>query len=204
MINEIIEIKKSNDQNLLNIEQDKNILFIGNQGGSINIDLNLVKPSSESNIYMILVGTNEQKYDITINSNHLKEQTNSRVHIKAVMMDSSKLNFDGMINIQPNAQQVDAYLQNDNLIIGDNAVINSAPQLEIGADDVKASHGVTITNIEETEKFYLMARGLNEKQAEELVVYGFINDFLELIEDKEVYKNYKQKLLGLHKSFDKL
>jgi len=147
-------------------------------GGDIDLELLLNKEGSTANIWGIILGSGDQIYNIKTTSLHTHPNTNSRVHIKAVMLDNSVLNYEGMIKISKHAQLTDAFLKNDNLIIGSNAKVNSSPQLEIEADDVKASHGVTISNVNEEEKFYLKSRGISDKKAQKILIDGFINDIL--------------------------
>ena len=93
------------------------------------------------------------------------------------------MDFLGMINIDKIAQLSDAYLKNDNLMIGDDCKVNSSPQLEIKADDVKASHGVTISTIDDEQMYYLMSRSLSYKDSQDLLVSGFINDIVQKFPD---------------------
>ena len=145
------------------IKSTENVFIKLEDGGNIDLDLLLDQDGAKANIWGIILGSGDQVYNIKTTSLHTKPNTKSRVHIKAVMLDSSVLNYEGMIKIWKNAQLTDAFLKNDNLIIGSNAKVNSSPQLEIEADDVKASHGVTISNVNEAEKFYLKSRGISDK-----------------------------------------
>ena len=124
----------------------------------------------------VIVG--EEKNNITLSTitQHKKGNNNARVHIKAVLQDSVNFDFEGMIKISEDAQLSDSYLQQDNLITSDGVVCNSTPQLEIGANDVKASHGVTIGSFDINQLFYLQSRGLTEKASKELLSEGFLLD----------------------------
>ncbi len=162
----------------IEIRGTEDVVMFGCGGGKAKIEIVLNKEGSCANLYGIFVGKNMDDFEIKTISNHIAPNTNSRVHIKGVLMDKSKLNYEGMIRISKKSQLSDAYLQNDNLMIGDGAIVNSSPQLEIEADDVKASHGVTISNIDEVQEFYLKSRGLTNEIAEDLLIKGFINDIL--------------------------
>lgn len=160
------------------VEKDLDVFLIGTSGGELDLKINLVNPGVQANIYGILIGCKHQSYKVNTLSHHKKQETKSRVHIKGVFMDDSSLEYEGMIKIDYGAQLSDAYLKNDNLVIGDNAVINTSPQLEIEADDVSASHGVTISTIDELQEYYLQSRGLDKVLSTDLLVKGFVQDIL--------------------------
>jgi Fe-S cluster assembly protein SufD len=173
-----IILGKDNLTEKIIVNGDEDMILIGMQGGSAEIEMVMKSENSHGKLYGILIGTGDQIYTIKTVSDHESPNANSRVHIKSVLMDNSKLDYEGMIRIQKQAQLSDAYLKNDNLIIGDGAVVNSSPQLEIAADDVKASHGVTISNVNDIEMFYLMSRGLTESDARKMLIAGFLNELL--------------------------
>ena len=86
--------------------------------------------------------------------------------------------FNGQINVRPHAQKTLAYQHNDNLLLDDRATVDTKPQLEIFADDVKCSHGCTVGQLDEENLFYLRARGIPEKEARALLMLAFANDAL--------------------------
>ena len=102
------------------------------------------------------------------------------------MKENSKTIFSGLIKVDEVAQQTDAYQTNRNLLLSNTAEANSLPGLEIEANDVKCSHGATTSEIQEEEIFYMLARGIPEDAAEELIVYGFFEEILENIEDEQL------------------
>ncbi|OGC47748.1 hypothetical protein A2713_01140 [candidate division WWE3 bacterium RIFCSPHIGHO2_01_FULL_35_17] len=177
------EIGKGYEQEKIIIDRHEDILVIGKNGGSLDLEIILEKEGASANIYGIIIGKDAHSYNIKTTSSHMVPNTKSRVHIKGVFMDSSNMNFFGMINIGKIAQLSDAYLKNDNLMIGDNCKVNSSPQLEIKADDVKASHGVTISTIDNEHMYYLMSRGISDKKSRDLLVTGFINDIFQKFPD---------------------
>ena len=89
--------------------------------------------------------------------------------------------FNGKIMVRQDAQKTNAYQSNNNILLSDNATINTKPQLEIFADDVKCSHGATIGQLDENAMFYLRSRGLGEKDAKNLLLYAFASDVLDSI-----------------------
>lgn len=159
---------------VIKIDKPDQKIYYQNKPKKFDLVIELIKEGASCNFYGLVKGTDWQVFDINITIHHKAPNTNSRVLLKAVLMDGSQLNFNGMIKIDPKAQLVDAYLKNDNLLIGDDAIVNSVPQLEIEANDVKASHGVTISTIDELQLHYLQSRGLEAKVAEALIVDGFL------------------------------
>ena len=89
--------------------------------------------------------------------------------------------FNGRVHVHPDAQKTDAHQTNRNLLLSRNAEIDTKPQLEIHADDVKCSHGATIGQIDETMLFYLRSRGIAESAARGMLTYGFARDVVDRI-----------------------
>ena len=100
---------------------------------------------------------------------------------KGILNHHSRSSFEGKIYVQPEAQQTDAFQLNNNLLLGERAEAYSKPNLEIFADDVKASHGSTVGQLDEEPLFYLRTRGLSKGEASALLVKGFIKDLLDEI-----------------------
>lgn len=110
---------------------------------------------------------------------HAKPHGTSRELYKGVLSGRSRAVFNGKIVVRKEAQKTDAQQSNKNLMLSRDAEIDSKPQLEILADDVRCSHGTTIGQLEEDELFYLRSRGLNEALARELLVHGFAGEILD-------------------------
>jgi Fe-S cluster assembly protein SufD len=94
--------------------------------------------------------------------------------------------FNGKIMVREDAQKTNAYQSNNNILLSDSATINTKPQLEIYADDVKCSHGATIGQLDENAMFYLRSRGLSLKDAKNLLLYAFATDVLDSIKTDEI------------------
>lgn len=98
---------------------------------------------------------------------------------KGVLDDTSKSSFEGKIYVHPEAQKTDAFQLNNHLFLSPHVIANSKPNLEIFADDVKASHGATFGKLNEDSLFYLKTRGLSEERATELLIQGFTKEILD-------------------------
>lgn len=159
-------------------EEGKHVVYYFNHAGSIKkdtIELVLDKPNAELELCGAISASGEDHIEISTITRHIVGENNSRIKIKTVLDDKSRFDFTGMIEIAKDAQKSDAYLQQDNLVVSDEVICNTSPQLEIQADDVKASHGATVGTFEIDQLFYLTSRGLSLKQAKKLISEGFLN-----------------------------
>ena len=93
---------------------------------------------------------------------------------KVVLEDRAKYDFEGMIDIRNGSANSNAYLKVDVLILSPEANARVVPSLEIAENEIKASHGATITKVNEEQLFYMKSRGISEKQAKKLIVEGFL------------------------------
>jgi len=110
---------------------------------------------------------------------HIAPHCRSRQHFKNILEDKSKSSFQGKILVRSTAQKTESYQLNNNLLLSDEASANSKPNLEIFADDVKASHGATITQLNPEEIFYLRSRGLTQNEAENWLIHGFSHELID-------------------------
>lgn len=151
------------------------------------------------NINSILKGItiigSDQHVDHHTLVHHANPNCESHQDYKGIYNDKSTGVFNGQVLVEKVAQKINAFQQNNNLIIGDNASVNSKPQLEIFADDVKCSHGCTIGQIDENALFYLKTRGINENDAKGLLTYAFANNVLENVK-MQVLKTKIKKIIA--------
>ncbi|MFD2100295.1 Fe-S cluster assembly protein SufD [Flagellimonas iocasae] len=117
---------------------------------------------------------------------HAQPNCESHQDYKGIFGERSTGVFNGKIIVDKIAQKTDAFQQNNNILISDKATINSKPQLEIFADDVKCSHGCTIGQLDEEALFYLRSRGIPKKEATALLMYAFANNVLESVRIPEL------------------
>lgn len=143
---------------------------------------------SESNVelYSLNVPRGEQEVDQRTLQTHIGPNSRSDLLFKNALMDKSRTIFSGLIIVEEGAQQTDAYQTNNNLMLSEEAESNSLPGLEIGANDVKCSHGATTGRIDESELFYFQARGIPRNKAQELMVFGYFEEIIGKLEDEEV------------------
>lgn len=133
---------------------------------------------------------------------HKKPNSFSNEMYKGIMDGNSKGVFNGKIYVRPHAQKTNAFQSNRNILISDTATVNTKPQLEIWADDVKCSHGCTSGQLDEEALFYLRSRGISETNAKAMLLYAFAAEVLEPIQN-ETLKAYLDHLIAerLQKNF---
>jgi len=144
---------------------------------SIHIDL--AEENGEAEIFGLSRLNGEEESHIHVNMEHSAPHTRSRQHFKSVLLGQSRFSFEGKIYVHPIAQKTEAYQLNNNLLLSDEAATHAKPNLEIFADDVKASHGATIGRLDEEQLFYLRSRGLSLQEATEWLVQGFCGEILD-------------------------
>lgn len=184
-------ITLQDDTNLI-FDGSEDILLVGFNAKNTNLVLN-INNGDKVNVYGLFIINGKDSITLKTQSNHLDKNSKSRVHIKAVLADESTLNYEGMISIEENANQSDAYLQNENLILSDTCTVNSSPQLEIKNNLVKASHGVSTSSVNPSHLEYLMSRGINEKDATLLIVTGFVEEIASMLPE-EKYEQIQKRL----------
>lgn len=135
----------------------------------------------ESHLYGLYLLKGKTLVDNHTVVDNVKPHCYSNELYKGVITDEATGVFNGKIFVRPDAQKTNAYQSNKNLLLGEAASMNTKPQLEIFADDVKCSHGCTIGRLDEEALFYLQSRGIPEKSAQSLLLHGFTSDILEKI-----------------------
>ncbi|MDO9275824.1 MAG: Fe-S cluster assembly protein SufD [Lutibacter sp.] len=134
-----------------------------------------------SNLNGISILNEKQHVDNHTLVNHKFPNCESHELYKGIYADKSVGVFNGKVIVQQDAQKTNAFQQNNSILIDDGATVNSKPQLEIFADDVKCSHGCTIGQLDESALFYMQSRGIPKKEAKALLLYAFGNDVVEKI-----------------------
>jgi Fe-S cluster assembly protein SufD len=112
---------------------------------------------------------------------HDAPHTTSDLLYKGALKEKSRSEYSGLIKVEKGAQGTDAYQANRNLVLSEEAIARSIPQLEIEANEVRCTHGATVSPVEEEHLFYLMSRGIDRVTAQKLVVFGFFTDVVDRI-----------------------
>lgn len=162
--------------------------------GNVSVDVILEKEGISAELFALYSLRNDQQVNLQTRSVHAVPNTFCTVNIKAALFDSSKSDYKGQIIIQKPAQQTVSYLEDNVLVVGSKAKNNSQPILEIEADDVKASHGATTGRVDEDQIYYLMSRGLNHEESEQLIINGFFEALLAKIHDEKIRAEVTREL----------
>lgn len=136
---------------------------------------------------------------------HIEPNCESHQDYKGIFNDSATGVFNGKVIVNKEAQKTNAFQSNNNILLSDKATINSKPQLEIFADDVKCSHGCTIGQLDDSALFYMKSRGIPEKEAKGLLMYAFSNSVLNTVKIPELKQRITKLIankLGVNIGFD--
>ncbi|MBQ0731532.1 MAG: Fe-S cluster assembly protein SufD [Oleispira antarctica] len=143
----------------------------------INVNHNV--GGSHCELVGVYLPQNKQLIDFHSNIEHKIANCTTNEIFRGIMADKSKAVFNGRIHIHPDAQKTLAQLSNKNLLLSNDTTINTKPELEIYADDVRCAHGATIAQLDEQARFYLRSRGISAAEADVMLSFGFINELLE-------------------------
>jgi len=149
---------------------------------------------AESLLHGLYVINGRQHVDNHTTIDHAKPHCSSREVYKGVLEGKSQGVFNGKIIVRPDAQKTDSKQSNKNLLLSEDAIINTKPQLEIFADDVKCTHGATVGQIDPEAVFYLRSRGIGVEEARKLLTYAFANDVMERIKFQPLREKLAERL----------
>lgn len=182
--------------------------LIGSFGASLShlhVESGLNGEGAESNVRAVYYGNNDQHFDQQLVASHLVGHTTSDTYARGIVDDTARAVYRGMIQIHPGAHGSSADQNGHAMLLKNTARVDSIPGLEIDADDVTAGHGATIGEVDEEQLFYLMARGIAEHEARDLIIHGFFEDLFKRVSRKEVREQFwsavrakQQERLGAH------
>ena len=186
----------------LSVHQDRDSYFsshVFSFGGDLvrnHIQVVLNEEGSECVLNGLFMGTGKQHVDNQTTIDHVQPHTSSRESYKGVLDGQAQGVFNGQIIVRPNAQKVQAEQSNKNLLLSDKAEINTKPNLEIYANDVKCSHGATIGRIDDNQLFYLKSRGVGEEEAKNILTYAFASDVIQKVPEESLKQELEDFLLS--------
>ena len=159
----------------------------------------------DSTLKGVTIIGNKQHVDHNTLVHHIEPNCESHQDYKGIFGDNATGVFNGKVIVNKEAQKTNAYQANNNILISDKATVNTKPQLEIFADDVKCSHGCTIGQLDESAMFYMRSRGIPEKEAKALLMYAFSNNVLSSVKIPEIKQRITKIIankLGVNIGFD--
>lgn len=159
----------------------------------------------DSTLKGVTIIGDKQHVDHNTLVHHIEPNCESHQDYKGVFADKATGVFNGKVLVEKEAQKTDAFQANNNILLSDKASINTKPQLEIFADDVKCSHGCTIGQLDDSAMFYMRSRGIPEKEAKALLMFAFSNNVLDSVKIPEIKQRITKIIankLGVNIGFD--
>jgi Fe-S cluster assembly protein SufD len=168
------------------VERDAELDWVaggfGSRRGKVRIQNDLAGPGATSRVTGAYFADGSQHLDYDTFQEHIAPNTTSDFAFKGALRDEASVVWRGMIRVERDAQKTNAYQENRNLLLSEKAHADSIPGLEILANDVRCTHGATLSQVDRDQLFYAMARGLSRADAERLIVRGFFQDILDRID----------------------
>src|SRR3989344_113201 len=154
--------------------------------------------NSESKSLSVVYGDANQCFDINSETVHAASRSKSDMLTRVVLNENAKAIYRGLIKVNPKAVKCEGYQKDDTILLSDQAEADAVPNLQIENNDVKCSHGATISQIDDTKLFYMMSRGIDEKNSKKIIVEGFFDPILMKINDdslkESIQKNISRRL----------
>ena len=152
----------------------------------IDVSVDLVGPGAEAHIKALYLCSGAEKVNFRILMHHRAPGCHSTQCINGIAGGEAQVNFSGTIIVAPDAQQTEAYQENHNIVLTETAKVDTRPQLEIYADDVKCSHGATVGQLNADELFYMRSRGVPEAEARMLQMLSFLSPVIPAGREEEI------------------
>jgi FeS assembly protein SufD len=163
-----------------------NHIWIGGKYSVNHMELLMNGEGSEGEDIQIFFGRKEQFYSLYSRLMHRVGNSVGNVFVRGALKDKSRAHFDGLIKIFPKAQNSNAYLQENTILLNPGTRADAIPGLEISANNVRCTHSATVSEIDYEKLFYLMSRGLDENNAKKLIVLGHFNLAIERIQVEKI------------------
>lgn len=147
---------------------------------------------AEVELYGVFVAREGANIKVHTEMRHNAPRCRSNQQVRGVASEGGYGLFDGLVYVAPDAQQTEAYQQSRNVLLAPSARIQTQPQLEIYADDVKCSHGATVGQMNEEEIYYMRQRGLSEEDARRLQLGGFVQEIADKVADEALREEFER------------
>jgi Fe-S cluster assembly protein SufD len=155
------------------------VITLGGALTRLDLDVNLTAPDARCQLDGVYHAGRGEHVDHYTRIEHQAPRCTSNERYRGIVDGNGHAVFDGTVVVARDAQQTDAHQENRNLLLSDDAVVNTRPHLRIDADDVKCSHGATVGSLDPAQLFYLRARGVGEETARALLTYAFVRELLD-------------------------
>ena len=169
-------------------------LALGSELARHDLNIQMLDSGAECSLNCVCITRDKQHFDMHTQIEHIAPNCTSNETYRCIADNKSHIVFNGRIHIHPNAQKSLGALSNKNLLLSSEAEIDSKPELEIYADDVKCAHGTTIGQLDETELYYLKTRGISHEQAKLMLTLGFVLEIVRAAPVEEIAQFWEQRL----------
>ena len=176
----------------LHVKQQKDSTYdfvqfaFGGKLGRIDVNVDLCERGANCSVKGLSLSDQKQHLDVNVITNHHAPNCASDQNFKSILKDNSSGVFNGRVIVHLGAQKTDSNQSNKNLLLSKDALMNSNPQLEIYADDVKCAHGSSTGALESDALFYIRSRGIDQEAATALLVHGFASEIIEVLKDHDI------------------
>ncbi|MBQ7709021.1 MAG: SufD family Fe-S cluster assembly protein [Bacteroidales bacterium] len=167
---------------ILNLE----FVVLPGESKDIDVSVDLCGPGAEAHLKGLYLCKADEKVNFRVLMHHKAPGCRSTQLFNGIAGGSAQVTFNGTIVVAPDAQKTEAFQENHNIVLTETAVVNTKPQLEIYADDVKCSHGATVGQLNEDELFYMRSRGIPEAEAQTLQILSFLSPVIPEGREEEI------------------
>ncbi|WP_298634052.1 Fe-S cluster assembly protein SufD [uncultured Umboniibacter sp.] len=165
---------------------DSHVVGFGSKLSRLDIDVEHAGEHAQANLNAIFLLDGKEHFDLHTTIEHAMPNGTTEENVRGIVADRSKATFNGRIHIHRDAQKTLAELNNRNLLMSRNAELNTKPELEIYADDVRCAHGATVAELDEKSMYYLTSRGISRQDAQIMLNFGFINELVDQMQHEAV------------------
>jgi Fe-S cluster assembly protein SufD len=180
------------------VERDGNLEWValgfGSARGKARMETKLAGPGASAKVTGAYAGAGRQHLDFDTTQEHAAPHTDSDLAFRGVLTDRATSVWSGMIKVDPDAQQTDAFQESRNLLLSTRAHADAIPGLEIEADDVRCTHAAAVAQVDREQLYYLASRGIPEEVATSLVVEGFLAALVERVPAGRIREELEQSL----------
>jgi Fe-S cluster assembly protein SufD len=159
-----------------------------------DIAIDLVGAGAQTELFGLFLAGHGQHVDDHTAIDHSAGETLSREMFRGIIGDRGRGVFNGRVLVKPGCQRIDAQQSNDNLLLGENAEIDTKPELEIYANDVKCGHGSTVGELDNEQLFYLRTRGLDASSARRILTSAFAATVIERVSDEGLRRDFLERV----------
>ena len=182
------------------LEKNSRLILVGliKKGwvGKRHLTINAKAKDAHCECIFFILGKDDSSFSATIEAVHSAPHTAVKARIRAVLTDKAACDIEGVWKVEPKATNADTYFSHHTLLLSNKASVKTSPFLEIRTDAVKAGHAASIGKVDEDALFYLLSRGLPEKEARTLMVEGFFEKELALVEDESVVNKIRTSIIS--------